>query len=168
MDDSIDPDLHPTIDPDIDPGDAAEALASVGRRREQVIDVVSIPHWYWWLIAVGMVGLGVVVDWRQPVAVAITAVVFGLGVLAASWWVATGSHRAQVHSDLLGPTGALLIVRFVAIVVVGSLAVAFILQAVEFDHAATVGMVVGALALVVGGPRLDRRLHRLMVRRAAI
>jgi hypothetical protein len=152
----------------IDPDDAAEALASVGRRREQVIDVVSIPNWYWWVIAAGMVALGVVVDWRQPVAIAVTAAVFGVGVVAASLWVGTGAHRAQVHSDLLGPAGALLIVRFVAVVVIGSLAVAFVLAALGFSHAATVGMVVGGLALVIGGPRLDRRLHQLMLRRAAV
>jgi hypothetical protein len=152
----------------IDPGGAADALASVGQRRQQVIDLMSIPRWYWWLIAIGMVALGVVADRRQPVAVAITAVVFGLGVAITSVWVATGHRRAQVHSDLLGPAGALLIVRFVAIVVVGSLAIAFVLQAVGFGQAATVAMVAGGLAMVIGGPRLDRRLHQVMVQRAAI
>jgi hypothetical protein len=39
------------------PSEAAQALADIQRHQQQVIDLASIPAWYWWAVAVLMVGL---------------------------------------------------------------------------------------------------------------
>ena len=38
------------------PDEAADALARIVDRQEQVIEHVIVPRWYWWTIAALMVG----------------------------------------------------------------------------------------------------------------
>ncbi len=37
--------------------EAARALEEIQHRQEQVINVAMVPTWYWWFIAVLMVGM---------------------------------------------------------------------------------------------------------------
>jgi hypothetical protein len=69
----------------------------------------------------------------------------------------------KVHDALLGPRGATLIVAFAWLLVGGTLALAFTLQAATVNHPATIATTVCGGALVIGGPALTRRLRRLML-----
>jgi len=151
----------------IEPGDAGRALEEIGRREGQVIDAAIVPAWYWWVVAAASVGLGVVVDGHSATAITLAAVVYALGIAALTAWVIAGSvRRVKVSEALLGPEGALLIVGFVAIVVVGTLALAFALEAVGVAMAATLATLACGVALVVGGPMLMHRLRVVMARRS--
>jgi hypothetical protein len=152
----------------IEPGDAGTALTEVRRREHQVIRAAMIPTWFWSAIAVASVGLGAVVDGRNAAVIGVAAVVYSIGVTVLSLWVALGGvRRVKVHEGLLGPEGAGLIVGFVGIVVVGTIALAFALRAMGVAQAATISTLACGAALVVGGPVLMRRLRLVMLRHGA-
>lgn len=147
----------------IEPGEASAALSEIRRRQREVIDRALVPTWYWWAVALPMVALGVVVDTRDGVAIALAAVVFAVGVAALTLWaIAGGLRRVKANEALLGPRGAAYIVAFVGLLVVGTIALAFILQAADVPNPGTIATGVCAIALVVGGPILMRTLRELM------
>ena len=146
--------------------DAARSIEDIRWREQQVITATTIPIWYWWLVAVGTLVLGMVVDGRRP---AVTAVVFAVATAAITVWVILGAGSgAQVSRDLLGSSGPASIVLFVGIVVLAGLAVAFASQARGASHPATAGTAVTAVCLLVGRPILMRLLHQQMLRHSAI
>lgn len=146
------------------PEEAARALAEIGQRQEQVIRLAVIPNWYWWAIAVLTVALAATVDTRQGLLIGIGTAAFVAGVLIATGLlVFRGIRSAQPRNDLLGPRGVVAILGFVAVSVSVSLAVAFILKASGVAYAATIGVSITAVMLVVGGPMLARYLQGLML-----
>jgi hypothetical protein len=146
------------------PEEAARALTEIGQRQEQVIRLAVIPTWYWWAIAVLMVAFAAAVDTRQGLVVAIGTAVLVAGVLTTTGWVVVRAvGRAQPRNDLLGPGGVVAILGFVAVTVGVSLAVAFTLKASGVSYAATLGVSVTAVVLVVGGPMLMRHLQGRML-----
>jgi hypothetical protein len=101
---------------------------------------------------------------RQGLVVGIGAAVFVAGVLTTTGWVLLRAIRsAQPRNDLLRPGGVVAILGVVAVTVGVSLAVAFILKASGVSRAATIGVSVAAVMLVVGGPMLMRHLRGLML-----
>jgi hypothetical protein len=146
------------------PDDAAQALAEIEQRREQVIELAIIPGWYWWAIAGLQVGLAAAIDSRQPLAIGLGTGGFVIGVLAATGWVVAGPlRRAQPRNDLLSPVGVLAILGFVATVMAVSLPTAFALDANGIAYPATWGALLGGVVMVVGGPPLMRFLRRIML-----
>ena len=146
------------------PEEAARALTEIGQWQEQVIRLVVIPNWYWWAIAILMVAFAAAVDTRQGLVVGIGTAVFVAGVLTTTGWVVFRAVRsAQTRNDLLGPGGVAAILGFVAVTVGVSLAVAFTLKASGVSYAATIGVSVTAVMLVVGGPMLMRHLQGRML-----
>jgi small-conductance mechanosensitive channel len=149
---------------EIERDEAAAGLASIDATQERLIDRVAVPAWYWWLVAVLMVGLGALVDLGRPVAVAVGALAFAVAVGGATMWVILSGGRAQVSRQLLGGEGAAWIVAFVGLVVVVSLAIGFTLRALGFPYPASLATVVGAAGVAGGGPLLMGRLRRTMLR----
>jgi hypothetical protein len=146
------------------PEEAAAALTEIGQRQEQVIRLAVIPNWYWWAIAVLMVAFAAAVDTRRGLIIGIGTAVFVAGVLTTTGRVVFRAVRsAQPRNDLLGPGGVLAILGFVAVSVGVSLAVAFLLKASGVSHAATIGVSVTAVMLVVVGPMLMRHLQGRML-----
>ena len=97
------------------------------------------------------------------IAVLIALVIAGLSV-----WMISGAYPgARINSATLGGAGAIYIVGFVWLVVGVSLVVAFGLQSAGIAYPGTIGTVLAAVMLIVGGPILMSRLRRSMVARAA-
>ena len=72
--------------------------------------------------------------------------------------------HARVRSrELLGARGALSIVGFVWLVVGLTLGSGFALRAADSSAPATIATVIGAAALVIGGPVLGRWLRQTML-----
>lgn len=150
------------------PDEAAQALTEIRRRQEQVIKVAIIPAWYWWAIAGLMVGFSAAIDSHRPLAVGIGTGLFVLGVLTATGRVVIGGlRRAQLRNELLGPIGILAILGFVATVLAVSLPTAFALQAAGVRHPGPLGVLAGAVLMVIGGPLLMRFLQRIMLAKRA-
>jgi hypothetical protein len=149
---------------DTGPGEAAQALDEIQRRQRQVIDLATIPAWYWWVVGGLMVVLGAGVDARTPVAVGVTVCVFVLGMLAATGWVVGRAFRhAQLRNGLLDGRGVAGILGFVLVIVAGTLGIAFGLRAAGVSHPATLACLAGGLAMGVGGPMLMRFLRTIML-----
>ena len=152
---------------EVRPDEAAKALAHIRQRQEQVVDVTAIPAWYWWAVGALMVGLSLAVETRRSTVIGLGVSGFVLGILAATGWVVRRALRVQVRNELLGARGVLLILGFVGAVVAVTLAVAFSLRAAGVGHPATLADLVGAAALIEGGPVLTRRLRRIMLANTA-
>ena len=141
-----------------------QALEEIRRRQAQVIQAVDVPGWYWPIVGVSMLGLAAAVDTRRPVTVALASVLFALLVAGISLWVCLRAYRrAQWRKELLGSRGPAMIVGFVWLVVGLTLGSAFTLRAASVPHPATLATALGAVVLTVGGPRLMRNLHRIML-----
>ncbi|WP_155375714.1 hypothetical protein [Catellatospora vulcania] len=147
------------------PDEAAQALARIREQQEQVIDALSIPDWYWWLLGGLILALTAAVESGNPTTIGVGVTVFVLGMLAGTGWVVRGSLRVKVRNALLGARGIGLILGFVALTVAVSLGLAFSLQAAQIGYPATWGTLVSAVMLVVGGPLLTRALRRTMLDR---
>jgi hypothetical protein len=146
------------------PDEAAQALDEIGQRQEQVIRLVILPNWFWWAIAVLMVGESAAADSGRPLVIGVGTTVFVLGVLAVTAAVVQrGVRSAQVHRDLLKPTAVLAILGLVAAVLAVTLPTAFALKAAGASHPATWGTVAGGLVMAIGGPLLMRALQRMML-----
>jgi len=152
------------VNSDLHPGEAADALAEIHKRQQQVIDRALVPAWYWWVVGALMVVLAVGVDIRSHLALGITIPVFVVGLLAATG-VAVRSQvlDARVHGGLLDGTGVMAILGFVALIVGCSLGIAFGLRAAGASYPATIGCGVGGLMMGIGGPVLNRQLRRIML-----
>lgn len=148
-------------------GGAASELEAIKRSQAGVIEAVLVPRWYWWVVGILVIPLGVVADSHQRVATAVVAVVVALVIAVVSVAMITGAYRgARVHPATLGTAGALYIVGFVLLVVGASLVVAFSLQASGSRFPGTIGTVVAAALLIFGGPLLMASLRRSMVGRS--
>ena len=149
---------------ELHPGEAADALAEIRRRQEQVIDRAIVPAWYWWAVGALMVVLAVGVDTRTDLALGITIPVFVAGMLAATGTAVRGQFRdARVHGGLLDVTGVMAILVFDAFIVGGTIGIAFAFRAAGVSYPATSACAVGAVAMGVGGPVLNRQLRRIML-----
>jgi hypothetical protein len=153
---------------DLRPDEAARALTEIRQRQEQVIKLAIIPAWYWWAIAGLMVGFTAAIDSHRPLAIGIGTSLFVIGVVTATVRVVIGGmRRTQPRNDLLGPIGVLAILGFVATVLAVSLPTAFALQAAGVRSPGTLGVLVGAILMVLGGPLLMRLLQRIMLAKRA-
>ncbi len=74
------------------PTEAAQALDLIQQRQQQVIDLATIPAWYWWAVAALMVALAAGVDTHTRLAIGAAVPVFVLGILRAPG----GSHPATL------------------------------------------------------------------------
>ncbi|GAB4061350.1 hypothetical protein [Catellatospora paridis] len=151
----------------IRPDEAAQALARIREQQEQVIDALSIPDWYWWLLGGLTLALTAAVESADPVALGAGVAVFVVGLLTGTGWVVRGSLHVKLSNALLGARGIGLILGFVALTVAISLGLAFSLQAAGVGYPATWGTLASAVLLVAGGPLLTRALRRGMLDRRA-
>lgn len=152
----------------LEAGDAAAELAEIEKRQAGVIDAVLVPRWYWWVVGLLLLPIGLAADSHQRTATAVVAVLMALVIAGISVWMISGAYPgARVHPATLGGAGALYIVGFIWVVVGASLVVAFGLQAAGVAYPATIGTALAALMLIGGGPVLMSRLRRSMVARSA-
>ena len=145
-------------------GDAGRALAEIRRRQQQVIDQATVPAWYWWAVGALMVVLAVGVDIRTPAALGAAVPVFAVGLLSATGVAVRGQFRqARLRNGLLDGRGVAAILGFVALIVGGTLGIAFALRAGGIHYPATLACLAGGIAMGLGGPVLMRTLRRIML-----
>ena len=149
---------------DLHADEAAQALADIQRRQQQVIDQATLPGWYWWSVGALMVVLAVGVDTRTPAVLGSAVAVFVVGLLSATGVVVRSQFlRARLRDGLLDGRGVVAILGFVALIVGCTLGLAFGLRAAGVSHPATLACLAGGIALGLGGPVLMRALRRIML-----
>lgn len=152
------------MDDDPHMADATRALADIQRRQQQVIDQATVPGWYWWAVGALMVVLAAGVDVRTPAALGAAVPVFAVGLLTATGAAVRGQFRqARLRNGLLDGTGVTAILGFVALIVGGTLGIAFALRAGGIRYPATLACLAGGTAMGLGGPVLMRTLRRIML-----
>ena len=146
---------------------AAGELDAIKKSQAGAIEAVLVPRWYWWVVGILVVPIGLAADSHQRVATAMVAVAAALVIAAVSVAMITGAYRgARIHPATLGAAGSLYIVGFILLVVGAALVIAFSLQAAGNRFPGTIGTVVTAVLLIVGGPILMASLRRSMVERS--
>lgn len=144
--------------------DATRALAEIRRHQQQVIDQATVPGWYWWVVGALMVVLAVGVDIRTPTALGAAIPVFVVGLLLATGMATSGQFRqARLRNGLLDGRAVAAILGFFALIVGGTLGIAFALRAAGIHYPATLACLAGGIAMGLGGPVLMRRLRRIML-----
>jgi hypothetical protein len=152
------------VNSELHPGEAADALAEIKKRQEQVIDRAIVPAWYWWAVGALMVVLAAGVDTRTDLVLGITIPVFVVGILSATGVAVRGQFRdARVHGGLLDGRGVMAILVFVWLIVGCTIGIAFALRAAGVSYPATIACAAGGLAMGLGGPLLSRQLRRIML-----
>jgi hypothetical protein len=149
------------------PAEARAALDSVERGRLRVIEQIDVPGWYWWGLALGWVGLGIITDLGHPWLTAAATLTFGTVHAAIAPRVIDGRHRSQqlsVRTDVVGRRLPQLVIGgllFLAgVTVAGSLALA----ADGAGHPVTIASIVVAVIIALGGPQLLAVVRRRAVR----
>ena len=161
-------DKEDLMNEELRPDEAIRALTEIGQRQEQVIKLAIIPVWYWWAIAGLMVGFSATIDSHRPLVIGIGTSLFVIGVLIATGRGVTGGlRRVQLRNELFGPIGVLAILGFVAAILAVSLPASFALRAAGVRYPATLGVLLGAILMVAGGPLLMRFLQRVMLAKRA-
>ena len=150
------------------PREAAEALAEIRQRQEQVIERALTPNWFWWATGLLVVGFSTAVETGNGLVIAIGTTLFVLGICAEVGVVVVRATRhPQPRSALIGNAGALAIAVFVLGVLAVTLPASLAFAALGTPYAATWGSLVCAVLLGVGGPVLMRHLRTRMLDRAA-
>lgn len=144
--------------------DATSALAEIRRHQQQVIDQATVPGWYWWAVGALMVVLAAGVDIRTAAALGAAIPVFVIGLLAATAVAVSGQYRqARLRNGLLDGSAVAAILGFVALIVGGTLGIAFALRGAGVHYPATLACAAGGIAMGLGGPVLMRTLRRIML-----
>jgi hypothetical protein len=148
---------------DISPLEASAALDAIDRGRRQVIDEIDLPAWYWWGLALGWIGLGVITDLKHPWLTAAATLVFGAVHAAVAPRVASGRHRTDqvsVRAEVVGRRTARLVIGSVAALGVVTVAAALAASADGARHPVTVASVLVAVIILLGGPTLLAAIRR--------
>jgi hypothetical protein len=151
--------------------EARLALESARRGRQQVIDEIGMPWWYWWGLAAAWIVLGLLANFHAPWWV-VTIATVGVGAAHAtvSQRVFAGRQRTgdvRVRGDVAGERGMLLVIGFLVALVGVTIAVALGLSADGAGHPSIWASCFTAVLIVLGGPRLMSAIRDDATRRAA-
>lgn len=147
----------------ITPAAARAALDAVDHARAKVADEVGLPRWYWWLLAVAWVVLGIVGD-LGPQWLAIGATL-GFGVIHST--IASRrlsgrrrTERLQVSADTVSPRIPMVVIGMLFALVAITIATGFALDADGARHPGIAAAVFVAVIVGLGGPEILRVLRR--------
>lgn len=159
---------HQPAEHGADSDEAQAALAEIKRRQERVIKAMLVPVWYWWVLAAGIIAIGVARDSGNSLVQAVTiplAILAIVGLTAITFSAAR--RRVQVHSTAQpGPRGAAAIIALIVLINAVIIPIAATLSAAHDAYPITIGSAAGAVVIVIGGPLVNRYLGRLMLGKA--
>ena len=145
---------------DIGEDEARLALDTVEHRRLQVIAEIDVPAWYWWGLAIGWVGLGVIADLGHAWVTLVATFAFGTVHSVVAQHALSGRHGSRqlsVRRGVVGRHTPLVLVVGLAAVTVG---LALLADADGAGHPVTMASVVVAVAIVCGGPAVMAAIRR--------
>ncbi|HEY1650299.1 MAG TPA: hypothetical protein VGG09_00305 [Acidimicrobiales bacterium] len=155
---------------EVSEAEARLALSSIEQRRQQVIAEIDVPAWYWFGMAGGWVVLGVLADYGPSWATIAGTVLFGAVHASVAPRVLSGRHASphlSVRSDLVSRRVPALVIGFLILMTIVTVALALIASADGARHPAILASVVVAALVLVGGPRLMAAVRRQAEQRLA-
>jgi hypothetical protein len=147
----------------ISPVDAARALEDVQLRRRQVVAEIDVPAWYWWGLALGWVGLGLVTVAGIPWLTVVATVGFGAAHAAVASRFIDGRHGSRqlsVRAEVVSRHVRVVVVGFLLTLVALTVGLALVADALGAPQPALIAAVVIAIAVLLGGPRLMTLVRR--------
>jgi len=141
----------------VDRIDAGRALDDVERRRQQVLEEISVPAWYWWALALAWIGLGVVAVAAPAWVYVVATVGFGAAHAAVAPHVIDGRHGSRqltVRADVVSRRTSALVIGFLVVLVVVTVGIALVADALDAPQPALIASVIVAIMVLIGGPRL--------------
>ena len=153
---------------DISDSEAQMALSSIEQRRRQVIAEIDMPRWYWWGMAGGWVGLGILADLGHPWVTLVATLCFGAAHASVASRVLSGRHRSpqlSVRADVVDPHIPALVIGFLLAMVGATVGLALVADADGARHPSTMASVVVAILVVSCGPALMAAVRRQLERR---
>ncbi len=154
----------------MDASDARSALTTVEYSRRQVIEEIDMPRWYWFGLAAGWIGLGLIADVGPGWLAVGATLAFGAAHAAAAQNVLSGRRRSaslSVRADLAGTHVTALVITFLVGLVALTIAAALLIDADGANHPATIAGVMAAIAVALGGPELMAAVRRRALRSVA-
>jgi hypothetical protein len=159
------------VNNEVTEAEARSALSSIAYRRQQVIAEIDVPQWYWSGLAGGWIVLGVLADYGPAWATVAGTVAFGAVHAAIAPRILSGRHASpdvSVRSDVVSRRIPALVLGFLVLMTIATVALALIANADGARHAAILASVVVAALVVLGGPRLMDTVRRRAERRVAV
>jgi hypothetical protein len=153
---------------DISDTEAQLALSAIEQRRRQVIAEIDMPRWYWWALAAGWIGLGILADLNHPWLTLAVTLCFGAAHAFAASHVLSGRHRSQqlsVRADVVDPHIPALVIGFLLLMVAATVVLALVVDADGAHHPSIMASVVVGIAVLLCGPALMAAVRRRLVHR---
>jgi hypothetical protein len=148
---------------DITDADARSALRNIETRRRQMIAEIDIPRWYWWGVALGWVGLGVITDFGIAWLTFVATLTFGAVHSSVAQHVLSGRHGSRqlsVRADVVDRRLPLLVFGGLIGLAAVTIALAVLAHADGAEHPVTMASIVVAVAVLLGGPTLVAAVRR--------
>jgi hypothetical protein len=159
------------VNNEVTEAEARSALSSIAYRRQQVIAEIDVPRWYWSGLAGGWIVLGVLADYGPAWATVAGTVAFGAVHAAVAPRILSGRHASpdlSVRGDVVSRRVPALVLGFLVLMTIVTVALALIANADGARHAAIWASVVVAALVVLGGPRLMDTVRRRAEHRVAV
>jgi len=149
--------------------DAQHALDDVELRRRQIVAEIDVPTWYWWFLALGWAGLGLVTVAGDPWLSVVATVGFGAIHSALAPRVIDGRHGSKqlaVRGDVVDRHVAGLVVGFLVVLVAITIGIALLADALGAPEPALLASLIVAAIVLIGGPQLMALVRRRAERSA--
>lgn len=159
------------MEPQITPEQARAALDTVDHGKRRVIEEIDLPRWYWWGLALGWIGLGVITDLKHPWLTAAATFAFGAVHASIAPRVTSGRHRTHnlsVSAELAGRQTARLVGGGLIVLACLTIAGALAAGADGARHPVTIASIGVALIIVLGGPQLLAWVRRRAAHTAGV
>ena len=153
---------------DISDTEAQLALGSIEHRRRQVIAEIDMPRWYWWGLAAGWIGLGVLADLDHPWLTLAVTLCFGAAHAFVASHALSGRHRSQqlsVRADVVDPHIPALVIGFLLLMVAATVVLALVADADGARHPSIMASVVVGTVVLLCGPALMAAVRRRLAHR---
>jgi hypothetical protein len=153
---------------DISDTEAQLALSSIEHRRRQVIAEIDMPRWYWWGLAAGWIGLGILADLDRPWLTLAVTLCFGAAHALVASHVLSGRHRSaqlSVRADVVDRHIPALVIGFLLVMVAATVVLALVANADGARHPSIMASVVVGIAVLLCGPALMAAVRRRLERR---
>jgi hypothetical protein len=128
-----------------------------------VLAEIDLPAWYWWGLALGWVGLGILSDLGWAWVTLAATIAFGAVNSVVAQHVLSGrhgSHRLSIRADEVSHRIPVVVFTGIVLLVGVTIAVALLLHADGARHPATIASVFVAVLIVLGGPYLMATVRR--------
>jgi hypothetical protein len=147
----------------IDQDEAHDALSTIRQSRQDVLGEINVPWWYWFGLAGGWIGLGLIGQFGPAWAAVAGTLLFGAGHAAVAPRVITGRRGSQhlsIRPEVVSRRIPQLVIGFVIAMIGVTVGIALLLHASGASYSGVWACAVVAVLVLIGGPALMTSIRR--------